>query len=63
MATIEASGHLLALGVRQRKDIDAGLHAMPRRLKWTEADVPGSRENDSHHNHRDPWLEQRNQKS
>lgn len=63
MAAIEASGHLLPLVVRRRKDVGDRLRAMLRRLKRTEADVPGSRETYSYHNHRDPWLEQRDQKN
>jgi hypothetical protein len=63
LAAIEAPGHLLPLGVRRRKDVDDGLQAMLRALKPTEADVPQSRESHSNHNHRDPWLEQRDQKN
>jgi hypothetical protein len=61
LAAIEASGHLLPPGVRQRKDVGERLQAMLRRLKLTEADVPGLRETYSYHNHQKPWLEQRDQ--
>jgi hypothetical protein len=61
LAAIEASGHLLPLGVRRRKDVGDRLQAMLRRLNLTEADVPGCWETYSYHNHRDPWLEQRDQ--
>jgi hypothetical protein len=63
LAAIEASGHLLPLAVRQRKEVGDRLQAMLRRLKLAEADIPGFRENYSYHNHRDPWLEQRDQGS
>jgi len=62
LAAIEASGHLSPLGFRQRKDVGGWLQAMLLRpLKRTAADILGSKERYSHHNHRNPWLEQRDQ--